>query len=141
MNALLWAHVLLTTGGYVGLIAANAYTLALSRSRDTRVIAAGLFAWRRSSRIFGPLLLVGIVAGFSLAQTLGVPLGSAWLVATYALIAIAILVQALVMVPWQLQSNRALEAGALPQMTPAIAVLVSLSAIYTSIVWLMVSRP
>ncbi len=141
MVALLYVHVLLTTAGYVGLIATNVYALYLSQSREPLIVRTGLTAWRKSTRTFGPLLALGVLIGFFLAVNSRVPLSSGWLIATYVLVAIAIGIQAVVMIPWQLRSSRALESGALPSMTPVVFVLVMLSGLYTSILWLMVSRP
>jgi hypothetical protein len=140
-NELLLGHVLLTTAGYAGLIAANVYVLFLSRSRDPHVIRVGLTAWRHSSQVFGPFLLIGVFFGFGLASAMHVSLSSSWLVTTYILVAAAIAVQALVMVPWQLRSNPMLEAGIVPRMTPVVLVLIASCVLYTSILWLMLARP
>jgi hypothetical protein len=141
IDALLLGHVLLTTAGYVGLIASNVYVLFLSRSRDPHAIRVGLTAWRHSSQVFGPFLLVGVFFGFGLASAMHVSLGSLWLVSTYILIVAAIAVQASVMIPWQLRSNPMLEAGIVPRMTPVVLVLIALCVSYTSILWLMLARP
>jgi hypothetical protein len=141
MVALLYGHVLLATAGYVGLIATNVYVLFLSHSREPLIVRVGLTAWRKSTRVFGPMLALGVVIGFFLAANSRVPLSSVWLIATYVLVAIAMGVQVAVMIPWQLRSSNALESGALPSMTPVVFVLVMLSLLYTSILWLMVSRP
>lgn len=140
-NALLLGHILLTTAGYAGLIAANVYVLFLSRSRDPHVIRLGLTAWRHSTQVFGPLLLVGIFFGFGHAAAVHIALGSSWLVTTYGLIVAAIVLQAAVMIPWQLRSNAMLEAGAVPSMTPVALVLLFFCIVYTSILWLMLTRP
>lgn len=141
MSLLLFAHVLLATTGYVGLIAANVYVLFLTGSRDARVISAGLTAWRHASQIFGPLLLIGVFMGFGLAGAFHIPLGSPWLVGTYLLIAAVVAIQALVMIPWQLRSNPMLESGTVPKMAPVASVLAVLCVAYTAILWLMVARP
>ena len=141
MTILLFAHVLLTTVGYGGLIALNAFALFLSQSREPQIMRAGLTAWRKSTRIFGPLLALGVAAGIYLAAASGVPLTSIWLIATYVLVTLAIGVQAAVMIPWQLRSNSVLEEGRLPSMTPMTLVLVMQSLLYTGILWMMSSRP
>lgn len=141
MTILLFAHVLVTTSGYVGLIATNAYALLLFRSRDPQIAWSGLTAWRNSARIFGPLLAVGILLGFALAATSGIPLNSRWLILAYALIVVALGVQAGITIPWQLRSNRTLQAGQLPSTSPLVFVLTMLSLLYTAILWLMVSQP
>ena len=58
-STLIATHVILTTAGYVGLIAANLWLLMLSHSRDARALAAGVRSWRRSARLFGPMLAMG----------------------------------------------------------------------------------
>ncbi|HZZ01158.1 MAG TPA: hypothetical protein VFE36_16470 [Candidatus Baltobacteraceae bacterium] len=141
MAFLLVAHVLCTTIGYAGLIAGNVYLLFLTGSADAGAIASGLSAWRKTARTFGPLLLAGMLLGFALAGAVRVPLGAPWLLATYALIVAVIAVQATVMVPWQLHSDRSLAAGTIPRLAPVRAVLVALSIGYTAILTLMLVRP
>jgi hypothetical protein len=141
LAALLWVHVLCTTAGYTGLIAANVYALFLARSGDAHVLRGGLSAWRRSARIFGPLLGIGMLLGFWLAASMRVSLLSGWLIVTYAVIVAALALQAGVMIPWQVRSNRTLETGVVPRLTPLTFVLVGLSAAYTAIVGLMLLRP
>lgn len=139
--AILFAHVLLATAGYVGLIANNGYVLYLSQTKEPHIVRAGLTAWRKSARTFGPLLALGVVIGFWLAATSGALLTSTWLVATYVLIVLAIGIQVAVMIPWQRRSDPILESGSVPSMTPVVVVLVALSIFYTGILWLMVTRP
>lgn len=141
MALMLVAHVLCTTIGYAGLIAGNVYLLYLSRSGDAAAVASGLTAWRKTARTFGPLLLAGMLLGFALAAAFHVPLNEPWLLATYALIAAIVAIQASVMVPWQLRSDRTLAAGALPGLAPVRVVLVALCTGYTAIVTLMLVRP
>lgn len=141
MTLLLVVHALFTTAGYCGLIAVNAYFLLIGASNDPAAIRAALVAWRTAARIFGPMLLLGIVLGFALAQLLHVSLTAMWLLVTYALVVVSIAVQAAIMIPWQVRSSRSLEAGTVPPMTPARIVLTSLSTVYTAIVALMLTRP
>ena len=141
MTFLLVAHALLSTAGYCGLIAVNVYLLLLSAGNDARTIRAGLVAWRKASRIFGPALLLGIILGFALTLALHVSFAATWLLVTYALVIVSIAIQGLIMVPWQLRSDRSLERGVIPPMAPVRIVLTSLSAVYTAIVALMLIRP
>jgi hypothetical protein len=141
MALLLVAHVLCTTIGYAGLIAGNAYLLFLTGSGDAGAIASGLTAWRKTARTFGPLLLIGLLLGFALAAAFRIPLGAPWLVATYALILAVIAIQAGVMVPWQLRSDRGLAAGTIPRLAPVRVVLSALCIGYTAILALMLVRP
>jgi len=139
--SLLFVHVLLATAGYAGLIAVNVYVLMMCQGQDASTFRQALTAWRKSSQVFGPMLGLGVILGFGVAATLHVPLTSRWLYVTYALMVAAIGVQAGIMAPWQVRNNRALLQGVIPSTGPVVFVLVSLSAIYTAIVALMVFRP
>ncbi len=63
-QSLVTAHVILTTKGYVGLIAANLWLLQLCRGRRTEIMMEAISVWRRSARFFGPLLGIGVLLGF-----------------------------------------------------------------------------
>jgi hypothetical protein len=141
ISILLLLHVLFTTAGYVGLVAANVYLLMLLRGRQAQVIQAGLTAWRKASQIFGPLLATGVILGFGLTSPLHVPLAARWLKLTYALIIVVTAVHAAIMVPWQTRSNRMLATGLIPPTAPVATVLLLLCAGYTSIISLMLLRP
>lgn len=141
MIALLLAHILFATAGYVGLIAASVYLLFVTSGHDANSIAVALIAWRRSAQIFGPLLGLGVLLGFALAAMLHYSLGTTWLVITYVLIVVALGVQSGIMVPWQIRANRILAAGAIPPLMPARIVVALLAVVYTAIIGLMVARP
>lgn len=141
MIALLLTHVLLATAGYVGLIAANIYLLFVTGNRDANALAVALTAWRKSTRIFGPLLALGVLLGFGLAAMFHVSLLSTWLVITYVLVVAALGITGGVMVPWQIRSDRILAAGVIPPLMPVRVVVTSLAVIYTAIIGLMIARP
>lgn len=134
-------HVVLTTAGYVGLIAANAWLLLLCASREPGTITAGVRVWRRLARVFGPVLGAGMLAGFALAIVMSMPLNALWLVATYALIVLAMAVQGAIMVPWQLRFERTGGSGAPAPTRPIVAVLSALTIAYIGIASLMLLRP
>ncbi|HTU81759.1 MAG TPA: hypothetical protein VMF61_06495 [Candidatus Acidoferrales bacterium] len=138
---LLVAHVLLVTAGYGGLIAADAYLLFLSASRDAEAVLAGVRAWQRTARVFGPMLGLGVLCGIGLALTLQVPPASLWLVWTYVLVIAAIAVQALVMIPWQRRAAGALAGGTMPSLGVVRVALVALAVFYSAIMTLMLVRP
>jgi hypothetical protein len=140
-SALIAMHAILTTAGYIGLIAANLWLLLLSRGGDGRALAAGVRSWRQSARLFGPMLGVGVLAGFALALVMHVPLGAAWLIATYALIVLAIIAQARLMIPWQLAANAAIARGERVSTRTVTVVLSIFSIAYVGIVTLMLLRP
>jgi hypothetical protein len=131
----------MTTAGYAGLIAANVLLIFIVRSREPQAIRPALAAWRRSVRIFGPSMLLGIFFGFWVAWMMHVSPLSHWLVAAYGVVVAAIAVQVSVMVPWQLRSDSMLDAGTIPNTMPVALVLAVQCALYTTIVWLMMTRP
>lgn len=141
MIALLLTHVLLATAGYVGLIAANVYLLFVTGNRDANAVAVALTAWRRSTRVFGPVLALGVLLGFGLAAMFHVSLLSTWLLITYALVVAALGIMGGVMLPWQIRSDRILAAGVIPPLMPVRIVVTSLAVIYTAIIGLMIARP
>lgn len=142
-QALLIAHVLLTTTGYVGLIASDAVVLLLAARTDQtpQAARATLSTWRRSEQIFGPMLGLGVLLGFGVAAAMHVPLASGWLVATYVLIVLALAVQVAVAIPWEVRSSAALARGEMPSFGPVRVAAIGLAAIYTAIVVMMVARP
>jgi hypothetical protein len=139
--ALLSVHAILTTSGYVGLIAINAWLAALCRNADSAVVVAGVNAWRRLVRVFGPLLGLGVLAGFALALKMGTSLTAGWLLVTYALIVVAVGAQAALMVPWQARAQAAIANGAALSTRPIAVTVVAFSLAYIGILTLMLWRP
>jgi hypothetical protein len=86
-------------------------------------------------------MLLGIFLGFWVAWMMHVSPLSHWLVAAYGVVVAAIAVQVSVMVPWQLRSDSMLDAGTIPNTMPVALVLAVQCVLYTSIVWLMMTRP
>src|ERR1700729_756317 len=139
--AMIASHAILTTLGFGGLIATNAWLLLLVRDGDPAAASAGIRTWRRAMRLFGPALGLGILAGFALALTMGMPLGAAWLVATYALIVLLMGAQASVMVPWQLRADAAIARGEGLSTRAIVIVLTVAYVAYAGILSLMLLRP
>jgi hypothetical protein len=137
---LIIAHVIFTTTGYLGLIVANIWLLLLLRTQQPIVMKEAIRTWRLAAQIFGPVLGIGALLGFGLAGVMHVPLGSSGLIATYALIVLALGVQAAVMIPWQVRANVILTSGGSVPMRPVIVVLTVLSVGYATILSLMVLR-
>ena len=133
-------HVLLTMGGYAGLIAINVWLLLLCRTGDATLIAKGVQIWQNTGRIFGPLLGLGVLVGFATAGSARISLLSPWLIATYALIVIVVGGQAALMVPFNLRARRLANGETVP--TLPIALAISLLALgYICIPALMFVRP
>jgi hypothetical protein len=140
-STLLVAHILFTTAGYVGLIATNSVVLILCARREPGLIADAISAWRRSVRIFGPILGIGLLLGFWLAQVLHVGLASLWLLVTYALVVAALATQAAIMIPWQFRAHAAATEGAALSARPIVTVVSVFTIVYIAIVSLMTLRP
>src|SRR5579863_251965 len=134
-------HAVLTTTGYVGLIAINAWLATLCRNADAAVVVAGVNAWRRLVRVFGPLAGLGVIAGFTLAILMGMPLTAGWLVATYALIVVALCAQGAFMVPWQARAEAAVASGAALSTRSVVVTIWVFSLTYVMILTLMIWRP
>jgi hypothetical protein len=139
--AMVAAHAVLTTTGYVGLIAINAWLATLCRNADAAVVLAGVHAWRRLVRVFGPLAGLGVIAGFALAAKMGMPLTAGWLVATYGLIVVALGVQGAMMAPWQLRAQAAAASGAALSTRPVVVTVWVFTLSYIAILTLMLWRP
>ena len=134
-------HAVLTTSGFVGLIAINAWLATLCRNADAAVVIAGVNAWRRLVRVFGPLAGLGVLAGFALAMLMGMPLTAGWLVVTYALIVVALATQGALMIPWQARAEAAIASGAAFTTRPIVATIWVFSVSYAAILTLMIWRP
>ncbi len=137
---LIVTHVVLTTTGYLGLTADSLWLFLLCLS-PAGVEAEAIHTWRRLARIFGPLLGVGTLMGFWLAAMAGISLASPWLVATYAVVVLALGAQALIMIPWQVRADGILSQGGKVRTLPVIIVLVVLFVTYTAILSLMLLKP
>ena len=140
-SSLLVAHVILTTLGYVGLIATNLWLLLLCRRAEPAVVVDAVSTWRATARIFGPLIGIGMLLGSWLATVAGFSLGSEWLLWTYALIVVALGAQAAIMIPWQIRAQAAVRDGGQLSVQPVVAAVGLFSLVYVALVALMTLRP
>jgi hypothetical protein len=139
-QALTVAHMLLTMGGYAGLIATNAWLLLLFRSGETAVVVSAMRTWQRAARIFGPLLGLGVLIGFATALVSGISLVAPWLIVTYALLMLVLVGHAALMVPLNLRVNAIASGNSVS--TRPIALAISLLLVgYVCIPALMFVRP
>jgi hypothetical protein len=141
LSSVLVSHVILTTVGYVGLIAANVWLLRLCAQRDSSAVLEAVSAWRATAQVFGPMLGMGTLLGFWLAALLHEQLLSLWLFLTYGLIIFALGTQAAIMIPWQVRARELIRQGAPISRRPIMIVLSALSLAYISIASLMILRP
>lgn len=141
LSALLIAHVVFTTVGYVGLIATNLILLVLCARQDAAPMVEAISAWRRAARVFGPILGIGVLLGLWLVGVTHVGFAAFWLLVTYGLIIVALGAQAAIMVPWQLRAHRASAEGGKVSGRPIILVLSVFTVAYVSIISLMILKP
>ena len=141
LAALTATHATLATLGYAGLIATNVTLLVLYRQSSTDAIPVAIRLWRNCARIFGPMIGLGVVVGIFLATQIGISLATSWLLVAYVFIAIGMLAQAGIMIPWQLAAASAARAGervSTARITTAIALF---TVAYLGIMLAMVARP
>ena len=140
------AHIFCATFGYAGLIYVNLWLAQVAKGGDTQAIVAAAQSAMRVTRLSGPILGLGILLGFALAPAAGFPLSQPWLIATYLLMLIGIAIQALVAVPWLIQTIRfaqlAASEGAAQLDTRRPALIAWAFAIdFALIVLMMASKP
>ncbi|HEY2475316.1 MAG TPA: hypothetical protein VGI19_10990 [Candidatus Cybelea sp.] len=111
LSVLLTLHILLVTLGYGGLIVANAWVALQLRAPERGAALTTLRTAISILRTFGPMIAVGMLVGFAMAAWLHIGLLSLWLIVAYAVIVVAIALQAGVAVPWNVRTLRTLEAG------------------------------
>lgn len=140
-SSILAAHVILTTVGFVGLIASNVWLIRLCQQPDGVAVRQAVSTWRLAAQIFGPMLGLGVLIGFWVAVLFHESMASFWLLVTYGLIVLALGTQAAIMIPWQLRATEILRQGKRVTTRPIVAVLSTLSVAYVSIAALMVVRP
>jgi hypothetical protein len=87
------------------------------RTGDVRAIRAAARAARPLHIVGGVMLLLGIVFGFATAAVQGFGLTSPWLVITYVLVAILLILVAAFIAPWSARVERA--AANSPDDTPS----------------------
>ena len=141
-SALVAAHVICTTLGYGALIVANVWLALNPRTAERAVLEAQARSALTVSRIFGPLLGIGVLLGIAALAVTKLPAFSPWLVTTYALIVLALLIQGVVAIPWHIRAQRALAAGSIVDRprTPAL-VAAAFTLIFALIITMMVAKP
>jgi uncharacterized membrane protein len=103
-------HILAMFGAF-GLVLTPLFVFGyVGRRGDLAAVAGVLQARKRLSRAAVPLFLLGLVAGWATMTIAGLPVAAPWLVATYALIVLYGVWDALVVTPWERRLERALAA-------------------------------
>jgi hypothetical protein len=144
-GALIAAHVICTTLGYAGLICANLWLVVMLRLREPALSGPAVRSSLQMNRIFGPLLGAGILLGIAVMIVMHVPASSLWLASSFAVIVLALALQAAVAIPWHIRSLRAISSGADPstmlsERTPSL-ISAAFVVAFALIVLLMVMRP
>jgi hypothetical protein len=142
---LIAAHVICTTLGYGGLIVGNVALAFVARRGETQATAAAFGAVVGIERLFGPLLGVGVLLGIGILAALHLPGSAPWLIVTYLVIVVGLVLQGAVAVPFHLRYLRAAENGAvLPDehaARTATWIAAAFAAMFVVLVTLMVARP
>jgi Predicted integral membrane protein (DUF2269) len=142
---LIAAHIICTTLGYGGLIAANVALAFVARRGEPHSTAAAVGAVLGIERLFGPLLGVGVLLGMAILAALHLPGSAPWLIVTYVVIVAGIVLQGAVAVPFHLRYLRAAESGAVlageNAARTAAWIAVAFAAMFVLLVTLMVARP
>jgi hypothetical protein len=142
---LIAAHVICTTLGYGGLIVGNVALAFVARRGETQATAAAFGAVVGIERLFGPLLGVGVLLGIGTLAALHLPGSAPWLIVTYLVIVVGLVLQGAVAVPFHLRYLRASENGAvLPDehaARTATWIAAAFAAMFVVLVTLMVARP
>jgi len=140
---ILAVHVICTTLGYGGLICSNiwlAVMLPSTERRDALVHASLLM-----NRTFGPLLGIGVLLGFWVMKIMGFQVASPWLIIAYIVVALALVIQFAVAIPWQIRALRAISSGnastSMPNPRTPSLVATAFIITFVLLILLMVTRP
>lgn len=134
------AHVLLTTVGYAGLIASNAWLLLYISQGVQKAAFEVVRAWRSTTRLFNAAVGLGVVFGFGAAGITHASLTSTWLIWTYLFMIAGMAAQMALLVPSQRRAER--QTQPVQRLAkPVIAALLALTLAYAAIISLMVNRP
>jgi uncharacterized membrane protein len=144
-------HVLVAFAAFGLLMVPGLMLFSAARSRDVafirRTFALGAF----HGRIGGPLALLAGILGFAVAGMYRVPLGAGWLVASYIVYALLVMIGIGYHMRWELRvaalAKASPENAPSPELAAAIAdplgtPMMWISAIlWIALIYLMVARP
>lgn len=144
-------HVLVAFAAIAFLVVPGWMLVAASRSRDVafirRTFALGAF----HGRVGGPLALLAGLLGFGAAASMGVPLNAGWLVASYVVYAVVMVIGIAYHMRWEIRVAKLAQASpegtASGDLAEAIADPLGLPMLWLSavlwiaLIYLMVARP
>jgi hypothetical protein len=136
-GVLVAAHIICTTLGYGALIISNVGLAVAARSRDPVALRTGLQTALAIERIFGPVLGVGVLLGIATLFVMRVPAFSPWLIASYALMVLALVLQGIA-IPSHIRGLR--DPLSVTSLTSTL-VAAGFASSFILIVALMVTRP
>jgi uncharacterized membrane protein len=148
---LLALHVLVAFAAVAFLVVPGAMLVAAANSRDVPFIRRAFAVGAFHGRVGGPLLLLAGILGIALAIVAGIPLGSRWLVASYVVYALLLVIGTGYHARWEMRVARLAHASPDNAPSPELAAAIAdplgkpmlwVSAIlWIAIVYLMVAKP
>ena len=148
---LIASHVLVAVAAISFLVVPGAMLVSAARTRDVafirRVFALGAF----HGQVGGALLLLAGILGLIVAIVAGIPLGAGWLIASYVVYALLVILGIGYHARWEMRVAKLAQASPDAEPSPELAALIDdplqtpmlwLSALlWVSIVYLMVAKP
>lgn len=141
MSVLLFLHITALVLGFSMLIAYGTVCHVVARSKHAEFVRLAFKAVGKLDLAGRLFVILGLILGLVLARPFGY--GASWLLASYVLMALAILNGALILEPFQKRLLAAAVAGtALPQRSN-LALYANLAGCFfwTVSIWLMVAKP
>ena len=148
---LLAVHVLVAFAAAAFLVVPGAMLVAAANSRDVPFIRRAFAVGAFHGRIGGPLALLAGILGVALAIVVGIPLGSGWLIASYVVYVLLIVIGIGYHARWEMRVAQLAQASPDDAPSPELAAAIAdplgkpmmwLSAIlWIAIVYLMVTKP
>lgn len=144
MIAILWLHIASMTLGFAALVAYDMVFIVSSRSKSADFIKNALRLSVPAGIAGKMLVIAGVLSGLHLAAPFGY--GSAWLIGSYVLVAIAVILGVAILDPGRKRLLLAARAGdnqvAMFRLGVApVAVLYINSLCWAGVIWLMVAKP
>jgi uncharacterized membrane protein len=124
---------------------------AIAQSGDVRTIRTAARAARPLFLVGSILLVLGILFGFGTASMAGYSLGSHWLLSTYVLVALLLIITGAIHAPWSARLARAAAASPDDQPSAELRALLgdrfaaaagpATGALWIAIILMMVAKP
>jgi len=143
MSVLLFLHITALVLGFAMLIAYGTVCHVVARSNHAEFARLAFKAVGKLDLAGRLLIIAGLILGLLLARPFGY--GAPWLLASYVLMALAILNGALILEPFQKRLMAAAVAGTTPLLPQRsnLALYANIAGFFfwTASIWLMIAKP